>query len=116
MSELSADPKYARKMEDLRRRLLEVPGALDQQVRRDASEGGPVPPALEAFVDKVRRHAYTVTDADVHDLLEAGYSQDQIFELTVVAAFGAAKERLHVGLEALAEVAETAHRPARETS
>ncbi len=56
-----------------------------------------------AYVDKVRRHAYRVTDADVQNLLGAGYSQDQVFELTVAAAFGAARERLAAGLGAIGD-------------
>ena len=43
-----------------------------------------------------------MTDRDVEQLLESGYSQDQIFELTIATAYGAARARLDRGLDALA--------------
>ena len=62
-----------------------------------------IPPALTAYVDKVRQHAYRVTDADVETLKRAGYSEDAIFEITASAAMGAALLRLERGLIALNE-------------
>jgi alkylhydroperoxidase family enzyme len=52
-------------------------------------------------VDTVRRHAYRTTDAQVEALLDAGLSQDEVFELTVAAAVGAGLQRLEAGLEAM---------------
>jgi alkylhydroperoxidase family enzyme len=52
-------------------------------------------------VEKVARHAYKVTDADVDGLREAGYSEDAIFEVTLAAALGAAHARLSAGLDAM---------------
>jgi alkylhydroperoxidase family enzyme len=47
----------------------------------------PEPPAVMApYLDKVRRRAADVTDADVEALLEAGVSDDEIFEQTVAVA------------------------------
>ena len=97
------DTKHPDKVEDLRRRLLEQQGTLDPAIRRAAAEGGQVPDSLAAYVDKVRRHAYTVTDGDVEGLLTAGWTEDQIFEVTVAAAFGAAKHRLDAALTAMDE-------------
>jgi alkylhydroperoxidase family enzyme len=97
------DPKYARKLDDLRLRVLARPTeTVDPALRRAAAEGGEVPPELAGYIDKVRRHAYRVTDDEVRDLVAAGYSEDQIFELTVAAAFGAAFDRLQAGLNAMA--------------
>jgi alkylhydroperoxidase family enzyme len=42
----------------------------------------------------VRAKAYTVTDADVDALREAGLSEDEIFEQTVAAAIGEGLRRL----------------------
>jgi alkylhydroperoxidase family enzyme len=95
------DPKFSEKLRDLERRVLHGPGRLDPAVRQAAAEGGDVPEALAAYVDKVRRHAYKVTDADVEVLKAAGYSEDQIFELTVASAYGAAIHRLRAGLGAM---------------
>ncbi len=60
-----------------------------------------LPVVLAAYVDKVARHAYKVTDEDVVSLQRAGNSDDALFELTVSAALGAALLRLERGLAAL---------------
>jgi hypothetical protein len=96
------DPKYERKLEDFGQRVLEQPGALDLATRQAAARGAVLPDPLAAYVDTVRRYAYEVTDADVTGLLDAGYSQDQVFELTVAAAYGAARTRLDLGRAAMA--------------
>jgi hypothetical protein len=59
------------------------------------------PSAFEPYLTKVRERAYTVTDEDVQALKDAGYSEDEIFELTVSAAVSAGLERLDAGLGAL---------------
>jgi hypothetical protein len=95
------DPRYGPKIEDLERRLLDGPGTLDAHVRRAAAAGAGLPEVLSRYVDTVRRHAYRVTDGDVEALKAAGYSEDQLFELTVAAAYGAAADRLRAGLGAM---------------
>jgi alkylhydroperoxidase family enzyme len=94
------DPHAAR-MRRITQRVLEGPGALDPAVRQAAAAGGDVPEALARYAEKVRRYAYRVTDEDVRALLAAGYSEDQVFELTISTALGAALDRLRVGLGAL---------------
>ena len=42
----------------------------------------PAPPEFAAYLDKVRRHAYRITDEDIEALTRAGYSDDAVFELT----------------------------------
>jgi alkylhydroperoxidase family enzyme len=59
-----------------------------------------VPPDLQALVDKVHRHAYKVTDEDFARL-RTTYSDDELFEVVVSAALGAARQRLFAGLSAL---------------
>jgi len=59
------------------------------------------PVAFSAYLDKVRHHAYTITDGDVQTLKEAGHSEDEIFEHTVSAAAAAGFERLDAGLRTL---------------
>ena len=66
-------------------------------------QGSGVPDALRAYADKVALHAYKVTDADIEGLLRAGYSEDEIFEVTAAAALGAALSRLDRGLAVLEE-------------
>jgi alkylhydroperoxidase family enzyme len=73
------------------------------EVRRGAAERGVVPERFAAFVDTIHDHAYKVSDRTVTDLRAAGASQDEVFEVTVSAAFGAARERLEAGLAAVRE-------------
>lgn len=69
---------------------------------RDASKPDrAAPPGFAAYLDKVRRAAYTVTDADVQALKNAGHSEDEIFEQTVSAAVSAGLQRLDAALGAL---------------
>src|SRR6266516_3472305 len=69
--------------------------------RASGAPGEDVPPALAAYVDKVARHAYKVTDDDLGRLQQAGHSDDALFEVTLSAALGAALGRLERGLAAL---------------
>ncbi len=77
--------------ETLRRAVLE----------RAAGTRDGVPPELTTYVDTVARHAYKVTDQDVAALQALGHSDDDIFEITVAAAVGAAMHRLERGMAAL---------------
>lgn len=62
-----------------------------------------LPLALASYVDKVSLTPYKVTDLDIKSLVQAGLSEDQIFELTVVTAVGAALGRFEKTLELLEE-------------
>jgi hypothetical protein len=64
--------------------ILDTPGALSPAVRA-AIFGGDDPPELAPLLDKVRRHAYKVVDADV-----AGLDVDTVVEATLAAALGEA--------------------------
>jgi hypothetical protein len=81
--------------------LLRGPGVTPAQLRQ-ACARGEAPDELRALVEKIDRHAYEVTDADL-EALRAKYSEDQLFEIIVAAAFGAADRRLAAGLRALEE-------------
>ena len=59
------------------------------------------PRDFATYLDKIRRHAYTITDEDVQALKDAGHSEDEIFEHTVSAAAAAGLERLDAGLRTL---------------
>jgi hypothetical protein len=75
--------------------------ATPAEVRRAAAERSGVPERFAAYVDTVHDHAYQVSDRTVTDLRTAGASQDEVFEVTVSAAFGAARDRLEAGLAAV---------------
>ena len=72
--------------------LLDGPGALPPDVRRAIAFGAP-PSDLVPLVQKIRLDAPSVTDRDI-DALRDQYTEDQLFEAIVSAAFGAAHERL----------------------
>ena len=59
------------------------------------------PRGFDTYLDKIRRHAYTITDEDVQALKDAGHSEDEIFEHTVSVATAAGLERLDAGLRTL---------------
>ena len=81
--------------------LLEAPAATAAELREAIAAGNP-PPELTTLVDKIRSRAYTVSDRDV-DALRSRFSEDQLFEIILAAAFGAANERLTAARRALEE-------------
>lgn len=85
----------------LRRAVEARSAALGGRPDRGAPSAEEIPEALRTYVDKVARHAYKVTDGDLDDLKQAGYSEDAIFEITLSAALGASMSRLERGLAAL---------------
>jgi alkylhydroperoxidase family enzyme len=74
---------------------------LVERLQEAARPGRPAPPAFDAYLDKVRRHAFRITDDDVAALRAAGHSEDEIFEQTVATAVAAGLERLDAGLGTL---------------
>ena len=80
--------------------VLNSPGRLSVE-RRAAFAGEPNTGPADAFAEKVRRHAYTVTDGDLDALRRHGLDEDAIFELTIACAVGEAYSRLQTGLRAL---------------
>jgi alkylhydroperoxidase family enzyme len=51
-------------------------------------------PGMEAYLEKVRTRAYTITDEDIDALKEAGFDEDLIFEQTVAVAVAEGLRRL----------------------
>jgi hypothetical protein len=80
----------------MRERLFHGPGVVDRAVRQAAFRGDPVPASLSALVDKIRLHAYRVTDRDVAEAVAAGWTESQLFEVAVATAAGAGFHRLEV--------------------
>jgi hypothetical protein len=77
-------------------------------VRRVLVDGGEIPNDLTAYVGRIRRDAHETTDTEVARVLTAGYSEDQVYEVTVAAALGEGLRRLRAGLNAVAESARQA--------
>ena len=70
-------------------------------LRAAAQPERPAPPELASYLEKVRLHAYKVTDLDVDELKQAGFSEDEIFEHTISTAVAAGLERIDAGLATL---------------
>jgi alkylhydroperoxidase family enzyme len=68
------------------------------QLRAIVADMPPAPEAMAPYLAKVREQAYTVTDADVERLKDAGITEDEIFEQTVATAIGQGLRRLDVAL------------------
>ena len=71
------------------------------ELRDAARPDRSAPEEMRRYLEKVRLHAYKVTDRDVDELKAAGFTEDEIFEHTVAAAVGAGLERLDAGLATL---------------
>jgi hypothetical protein len=72
-----------------------------QQLRENVA-AAPEPPAdMTPYLEKVRDGAYAITDEDVDALKRAGFSEDEIFEQTVVTAIGEGLRRLDAALEVI---------------
>jgi alkylhydroperoxidase family enzyme len=72
-----------------------------EELRAAAQPDRDAPAEFAAYLEKVRLHAYKVTDRDVQELKDAGFSEDEIFEQTVAGAVRAGVERLEAGLATL---------------
>jgi alkylhydroperoxidase family enzyme len=105
--------RYATYTQTLVDAILNSPGESHPELRRAVEaqaaqlSGGPsrhgdhVPQELVPYIKKVALHAYKTTDKDIEALRELGYSEDEVFELTLSAALGAGMARLERGLAAL---------------
>ena len=82
---------------DLRQRIEQYAHSLSASRQAQAA----IPPELETYIEKVTLHAYKVTDEDIAKLKALGYSEDELFEITISAALGAGRSRLEFGLAAL---------------
>ena len=93
------DDRFASFRETTAAALLQGRGSMPDDLRQ-AIAGGSAPPELMTLVQKIRSRAYTVTDQDV-DALRQTCTDDQLFEIIVAAAFGAAQARLTAARRAL---------------
>jgi len=104
-----AGDRFAANRDAIVESVLNTHGALPHGVRaaiygRAAGRGSEfdnVPALLAQFVDKAIRNAYKVVDEDVERLLQAGYSEDAVYEAIVAVAAGAGMRRIETGLFAM---------------
>ena len=97
----SVDDRFERFRSTTASALLNGPGATPAELRQAIASGDP-PEELNDLAQKIRSRACTVTDQDL-DALRSRYTEDQLFEIIVAAAFGAANERLAAARRALEE-------------
>ena len=96
-----ASDRHRAKLDPLGAAILDGAGVLPAATRRAAANDDGVPEPFTAYVRTIHRGAYRITDATVAGLGEAGADDDAIFEISVSAAYGAARARLDAGLAAL---------------
>jgi hypothetical protein len=81
----------------LRAAVLDGPGVTAPSVRQAAASGAAPGPWTE-YVNAVRDSSYRVSEEDIAALKADGLGEEEIFEVTVAAAVGAALARLDAGL------------------
>lgn len=107
-------PYYPTKIQKLLAVVLHQQANSSQQLRQEVEAFGAacagsnrasvsLPEALRPYLEKVSKHAYEVTDKDVREIKAAGYSEDEIFELTVCAALGSGLARLEKTMDLINE-------------
>src|SRR5262245_24229635 len=92
------------RFETIRRALEEAvlrgPGATSPALRQRVAGNRDVPEVLAPLLEKVRVHAYKVTDEDIA-ALKGKYTDDELFEIIVSCAVGEAERRMGAVLAAL---------------
>jgi hypothetical protein len=84
-------------------RILHGPGRAPSDQRARAFDDAEVAEPLRLLLDKVATRSAQVTDADFATAMEAGFTDDQLFELVICTAVGQATRQYEAGLAALAE-------------
>jgi hypothetical protein len=84
-------------------RILRGPGRAPADQRARAFDNAELPEPLRLLLDKVATKSAQVTDADFATAREAGFTDDQLFELVICAAVGQSTRQYEAGLAALAE-------------
>jgi hypothetical protein len=82
-------------------RLLTGPGHASADARRAAFDRQGHDRPTDALLERVAAEAWTVRDADLAVPLQAGVSEDEVFELVVCAAVGQATRQLEGALAVL---------------
>jgi hypothetical protein len=89
--------------QELVNRILDSDARASRELRRAAFDNAGLDEPIRTLIEKVARRSYRVTDEDVAAARAAGLSEDQIFEIMVCGAVGAADRQYTGALAALAE-------------
>jgi alkylhydroperoxidase family enzyme len=87
-------------------RVLDSDAQAPLEQRRAAFDNAVRDDPVRTLIEKVADRSYTVTDEDVAAVRAAGLSENQIFELIVCAAIGAADRQYSAATAALTEATE----------
>jgi hypothetical protein len=105
--------QFSRKLFDINKSITQGPGASETALRSDIvsyagaaalrqdTDRGLISKELLPYLNKVIHHAYKVTDADVQQLKRRAYFEDELYEITISAAFGAGYARYQKGMSLL---------------
>lgn len=117
--ELPWDGRIPPPVEEMVQSVLHGPGDADLEIRQAVfqhamsylgfpHEDQPLPKNISPYIDKVIRQASEITDQDIKDLLAEGWSEAEIFEITVSAAVASGYGRLKIAWAALSQAQEFA--------
>jgi AhpD family alkylhydroperoxidase len=84
-------------VENLRHAVFETPAITDRALRTAAASGESLTEPWKSYTATVRDTPYRVADTDIDRLTAAGHTEDEIFEITVAAAVGAALLTFDIG-------------------
>ena len=84
-------------------RILEGEGKTSVKDRLAAFENHGLNEPLSILINKVAVHPAKITDEDIADVKNSGFSEDQIFELVICSAVGQADRQYKSALKALSE-------------
>ena len=85
-------------VENLRHAVFDAPAVTDPALRRTAAAtGAGLTEPWPSYTALVRDASHRITDADIARLTAAGHTEDEIFEMTVAAAVGAALRSFDAG-------------------
>jgi alkylhydroperoxidase family enzyme len=84
-------------VENIRHSVLAAPAVTPPELRVAAATGDGLADPWRSYAQTVRDASYRVTDADVAALKANGHTEDEIFEVTVAVAVGAASHSYQLG-------------------
>lgn len=88
--------KHEDPVENLRYSVFTAPASTDPALRKAAASGDGLPAPLQPLAEKVRDASYRLTDADFAELTTK-YQEDEVYEIAVAAAVGAALRSFDAG-------------------
>jgi AhpD family alkylhydroperoxidase len=87
---------------NLRHAVFAAPAVTDPALRRAAASGEDLAEPWRSYTTLVREASYRIIDADIAQLTSAaGHREDEVYEMTVAAAVGAALHSFDMGMQAL---------------